>query len=208
MRLAVTLPLLVPLSLLTGPAAALVLDFNVNGIESIGTRSNPNNVVETWDLATAMGRPDGSPVTITGVGYDVTLAANFTSIPREMGVNLNGQLDVFPASLTPGAGTPGNSVSVTSDGIVNISDITVNISDITIPDGALELTFFENTFDDIPGADGVWSGTVSVDAIPEPDPSLGIGLIGLLLLASSLARRRLGIGPTHGHGRGDGTTHA
>ena len=203
MRLAVTLPLLVPLSLLTGPAAALVLDFNVDGIESIGTRPNPNNEVRTWDLATAMGRPAGSPVTITGVGYDVTLAANSPSTPAEMGVNLNGQLDVFPAVSAPGIDPflPGASVSVTSGGIVDISDI-------TIPDGALELTFFEDTFDDIPGADGVWSGTVRVDAIPEPDPSLGIGLIGLLLLASSLARRRLGIGPTHGHGRGDGTTHA
>jgi MYXO-CTERM domain-containing protein len=202
MRLAFTLPLLVPLSLLTGPAAALVLDFDVTGIESIGTRSNPNNVVETWDLAAAMGRPAGSPVTILGVGFDVTLDANFPSTPAEMGVNLNGQLDVFPAGSNPAAIVPGGSVPVDSGGILNISDI-------TIPNGALDLTFFENNVDDIPGgADGEWSGTVRVDAIPEPDPSLGIGLMGLVVLATALARRRLGIRPTSGHGRGDGGTHA
>jgi len=174
---------------LSGPEATAMYD--VTGIDSIGELEDPANFSVNWDIAAALGAPSGTPVTVHGVGYDVTITAFDPSWLSEIAFYFgNGITD--PDGLLLGISSeedPGGPTNYTSPNI-DITDAGFN--DIVLPNGVLYLEFFEGFDDSSVNPDGLWnSGMLAFNAtasnIPEPTT---LGLVGLVSLISLRRARR------------------
>lgn len=166
--------------------SGIVVPFNVAGIQSFDSPGSPGNTVVLLDAAAAIGLPSGTSVDMTGVGWDVVLESFGASWLSELGVAFGPQGGVAAINLRPGAGSnfPGGATPFTSNGIVKFNSIP--LPDINLPNGMLQMEFFES-FDDVAGAvDGQWvSGSLNLQFTPEP---ASLSLLGLGALA--LLRRR------------------
>lgn len=167
----------------------VLVPFNVAGIQSWDLVGSPNNTVVLFDAAAALGLPAGSPVTMNGVSWDVTLATEGQSWLSEMRVYFDDAVnpDLSGLFLRPGVSqaNPGTG-TFSSNGILKFNSVNPPIPDIVLPNGILRMEFHE-TFDDVAGAvDGNWvSGTLGLQFVPEP-ASLSLLALGAL----ALIRRR------------------
>lgn len=163
-----------------------IVSVDVSGIESWDALGSANNTVLVLDLAAALGLPSGTPMSMTSVGWDVTLEALGTSWLSELRVGFADSANNFGVFLRPGAGTnnPGTG-SFSSGGQVDLTD--VGVPNLFLADGVLRLDFHES-FDDAANVlDGVWlSGSLFVGVdVPAPGAAALLGLGGL-----TAARRR------------------
>lgn len=159
---------------------------NVDGIESWDPLSDPSNTVLIIDVAAGLGLPSGTPVTMNGIGWDVTITTNSPSWLSEARVYFDDDInpDLTGLFLAPGVNDSfSGSASYSSGGIIKLAD--AGIPDIPLPDGNLRVEFYESFDDFADGVDAVWAGTITVQAVPEP------GALSLLALAGlALIRRR------------------
>jgi hypothetical protein len=179
-----------PGALVNFERTGVVVPFEIHDIPSWDDFGSPNNHVVMFDVAAAIGLPHGSPVKLTGVGWEtVRLTAFDPSWQSEMFVYLNDSANVGPdgvlAMPAPWTSIPGTGLY--STGLFKLNAVGRN--DLLLPDGMLRLEFGE-LLDNAAGVqDGVWSsGTLHlqfVEAVPEP---ASFGLLSLAALA--LLRRR------------------
>jgi hypothetical protein len=172
-------------------ATNAIVNFDVTGIDSWDAPGSPNNVIVDLDLAAALGYASGTSITMTSVGWDVTLTSFGASWLSEIGVAFGDQFGPAQINLRPGAGSnaPGTSTPFSSGGQVQFDSIP--LPDIILSNGVLRMEFFES-FDDVAGAvDGIWeSGVLSIGTfepvVPTPGAAAVLGLAGL----AGLRRRR------------------
>ena len=161
---------------------AVVID--ISGVESWDLEGDASNTILNVDLASAVGLPAGSPVTITGIGWDVTYETVGASWLSESTISFGDTLGAPSLFLTPsGTGAPGIE-SNASDGILKLVDL--GLEDIPVTDGVVDIEFFE-TFDDVADeVDGFYQtgSTLTLQVVPAP------GAMALLGLAGVAARRR------------------
>ena len=162
------------------------VDIDVTGIESWDPVTDPSNTVLVIDVAAALGLPSGTPVTMNGIGWDVTITTNAPSWLSEARVYFDDNVapDLTGLFLAPGINDSFSGTGTySSGGIIKLAD--AGIPDIPLPDGNLRVEFFESFDDFADGVDAVWAGTITVQAVPEP------GALSLLALAGlALIRRR------------------
>jgi hypothetical protein len=154
-------------------------NFNVAGIESRNSQGDPDNVVINFDLAAALGYASGTPLTLNGIGWSVTLTAEGGSWQSDIGVYLDDNVapDFFGVYFNPGIGvnSPGEGF-YSSNGVVKLASD--GIADVSLPNGVLRMEFYEG-FDDVPGRDGVWkSGTLTLQVIEVCDEPVWCSLDG------------------------------
>ncbi|MCB9838638.1 MAG: hypothetical protein H6813_04800 [Phycisphaeraceae bacterium] len=169
-----------------------VYNFDVTGIESVDGLGSAGNTVIAFDLAAALGFASGTPLTMNGIAWDVTLTAgvgsNTGSWLSEMVVYFDDNIapDQSGLFLTPGINDSFPGQGTYSDPGIKLAD--VGIPDIALPDGVLRLEFFES-FDDGPGVEGIWkSGFLAIQVAEVPAPGAA-ALLGLGGLAMSRRRR-------------------
>ncbi len=173
-------------------ATNAVTTFDVTGIISFNGQGDIGNTVVDLDLAAALGYASGTSITMTSVGWDVTLTSFGASWLSEIAVSF-GDTSGAPAPifLRPGAGSdfPGTSTPFSSGGQVQFDSIP--LPDIILADGVLRMEFFESFDDDALLDDGIWeSGTLSIGTfeplVPAPGAAAVLGLAGV----AGLRRRR------------------
>ncbi|MBC8106707.1 MAG: PEP-CTERM sorting domain-containing protein [Anaerolineae bacterium] len=164
------------------------------GINSFDAQGDAQNVVLTFNVATAAGFASGTPMTMSGIGWNNNITATSPSWLSDNAVYFDDNIapDASGLFLTIGAGSDfGGTASFSSAGVLDLTDN--GVPDISLPNGILRLEYFEN-FDDFANAiDGTWnSGAFTVRAlptggvVPEPTSIVAIGLVG----AGILGRRR------------------
>lgn len=120
-----------------------------------GAGDDPDNEVIVYDLAAALGFSSGTPLTMTGIGWDVTI----DTIAPGQGSWRSEAISYFDDNIAPDASglflspgvadtSPGTS-HYTSGGIVDLTDN--SIPDIFLPNGVLRIYLYED-FDDLAGA--------------------------------------------------------
>lgn len=181
-----------------GGAAELsggVTNFNVAGITSWDAQGSGFNTVVNFDLASALGYAPGTPITMNGIGWNVTLQAQGASWLSEMGIYFDDSVapDLSGLFLRPGASvtSPGGNLptNFNSGGIIKLAPN--NIPNILLPNGVLRMEFYES-YDDLSAAiDGDWlSGSLQIQTVEQAVPAPGVaGLFGLAGLAAARRRR-------------------
>lgn len=166
--------------------SGIVIPFDVTGIQSNNGAGDPGNTIVILDAAAAAGLPSGTPIEMNGVGWDVVIESFGASWLSEIAVGFGAEGGPTEINLRPGAGTnaPGGPTPFASGGVLKFD--TIPLPNIVLPNGNLQMEFFES-FDDDPAAiDGQWvSGTLNIQVTPEP---ASLSLLGLGALA--LLRRR------------------
>lgn len=171
-------------------AVGTVIPFNVAGIASMDALGAAGNVVVNLDVAAALGLPSGTPCTMNGIGWEVTIFADPNvgtfggSWLSEIAVGFSPFGVAAPSfALRPGASvnTPGTQAFASP--VIKLG--TVPLPDVDLPNGVLRMQFYE-TFDDAAGVpDGAWvSGALLIQAVPGP------GTVALLGLGGLIATRR------------------
>ena len=166
-----------------------ILNIDVTGVQSFDGLSSPSNTVLEIDLASALGLASGSQVTMTSVGWDVTISTFGLSWISEAQLYFDDNIapDLSGLFLTPGIGVnnPGTQ-AFSSGGMIDLSDNT--IPNIVLANGILRIEFFEGFDDELGVADAEWSGTLSVGVteVPAPGAAAVLGLAGL----AGMRRRR------------------
>ncbi|MFK8029499.1 MAG: hypothetical protein AB8G18_04625 [Gammaproteobacteria bacterium] len=194
MRTLTKLAVGVSLALASSAASAAIVDVDVTGVNSWDVQGDADNEILTIDLAAELGLASGTSVTISGVGWDVSLQAEGLSWLSEPTVSINGEIIISPGFGDDG---PGDNLETaySSGGILSLFDN--GLDDVVLADGILVLEFFEGYDDIADTVDAVWtSGNLSFDAtatqvpLPAALPLLATGLAGLFFGG---ARRRKAI---------------
>lgn len=166
-----------------------LITIDITGVESFDGLGSPFNTVLEVDLADALGLASGSQVTMTSIGWDVTLSTFGASWLSEATMYFDDNVAPDEMGLFLGVGAGENaagSMAFASGGQLDLSDAT--IPNIVLPNGVLRIEFFEG-FDDVLGeADAIFDGsiTVGVTEVPTPGAAALLGLAG----AVGLRRRR------------------
>jgi hypothetical protein len=153
-----------------------------------------SNVVLIIDIAAAAGFPSGTPVTMTGVGWDVNQQAVGLSWLSEMRLYFDDNVapDLSGLFLAPSGTTSNNGNAPqnnSSGGILDLSDNA--IPNISLPNGMLRLELFESYEDYEDAVDGLWlnPSTISVVIAEVPAPG-ALGLLGVAGVAVLGRKRR------------------
>jgi hypothetical protein len=171
-------------------ADGIVIPFNVAGILSMDAQGAAGNTVVNLDVAAALGLPSGTPCTMNGIGWEVTLFADPNvgsfggSWLSEIAVGFSPFGVAAPSFvLRPGAATNTPGTQAYASPVIKLG--TVPLPNVDLPNGVLRMQFFE-TFDDAAGvADGAWvGGNLFIQAVPGP------GAVALLGLGGLIATRR------------------
>lgn len=171
---------------LPGPGSdrnGIDVPLDITGTGSWDLLGDRSNTVLVIDLASELGLPAGSPVTMTGIGWDVFLRTVGDSWLSEARIYFDDNVnpDQVGLFLTVGFGDdfPGNN-SYSSGGVIKLAD--AGIPDIALPDGNLRIEFYEQV-DNFPNSlDARWAGTLTIQAVPEPGALSLLALAGLRLL--------------------------
>ena len=201
-RASLGVPACAALVLLAGVAplagAFPVYDFDVTGIQSWDSGSQPSNERFVVDLAAELGFASGTPIEVTGIGWDVTLTAGLDpfgeSYLRDMYAYLSDVPDHFfdplfdeEVLIQPAVGAGFGGTGSYTSAIQPLSNFSGD-GVLTLEDGLLYLMFNE-VADNAPGfVDGRWdSGFLRIEAVPAPS---SLALLGLGGIASVRRRRR------------------
>ncbi len=166
-----------------GPICDITFGSNIDSWDLL---SDPDNLVFDINLARdCFGLPDGTAISMNGIGWDVTLNAFSPSWLSELSVYFDDTIapDGFGLFLRPGVADsfPGTG-TYSSGGIIKLDD--VGIPNVDLPNGHLRLEFHE-TFDDFAnGVDGNWKegSILHVQIVPEPATLSLLALGGLALI--------------------------
>jgi hypothetical protein len=176
------------LAVTAGAQDGIVTDLDISGAQSWDDLWDSDNEVRLVDVASAIGLPAGTAVTLNGIGWDVTIETVGISYLSEAQMYFDDQInpDGYGLFLTPGVNDwfPGTA-TYSSGGIIDLEDN--GIPNVALPDGIVRLEFLE-TFDDYANAvdaNYLAMSTLHLDIVPEP---AGLALLGLGTLA--LIRRR------------------
>ncbi len=164
--------------------------YNVTGTPSHNAQADGGNAVVNFDLAAALGFASGTPVTMNGIGWDVTLFADVNVGPfggswlSEVTVGFSADGDTSPDfQLSPGAGNNFSGTATFANPVIKLGD--VGLPNLSLPNGVLRMEFYELFDDDAAFDDGAWvNGALTLQAVPEP------ASFGLLVLGGLLLRRR------------------
>ncbi len=162
------------------------IPIDIFGAGSWDLLGDPDNFVMIVDVAAELGLPSGTPVSMSGLGWDVSLRTVGSSWLSQAEIYFDEALnpDLFGIFLAPGGDDtfPGRA-NYSSGGVIDFGQ--AGFPNIDLPDGRLRIEFYE-VQDDFPDAlDARWGGTLTIRAVPEP------GALWLLALAgTSLLRRR------------------
>ena len=166
----------------------IVIDYDITGAESWDAFGDASNEVHAIDVATLIGLPAGTAVTMNGIGWDVTIETVGNSWLSEATMYFDDNInpDGTGLFLTPGSGDNfAGTATYSSGGLIDLED--AGIGNIDLPDGLLRLEFYEgyDDVDDAIDANYLATSTLQLDIVPEP---AGLALLGLGAL--TLIRRR------------------
>jgi len=169
-----------------GPHAGETFTFDMAGTASWDVLSDPDNDVLLIDVAAGIGLPSGTAVDFNGVGWDITVETVGASWLSEAVFYFDDNIapDQMGLFLTVGVGNDAPGVGTfNSGGVLKLDDVAIPV--VNLPDGILRLELFES-YDDVADAiDANISGTLTIQAVPEPAT---LALFGMGALA--LIRRR------------------
>ena len=132
----------------TDPGASSTRVIDIAGVESWDLAGDSSNTVLTVDLG------GGSPITLNGIGWDVTLTTFGGSWLSEAtaGFGPSGGIEV---SVSPGAGDNfAGTASYSSGGVLDLTDN--GIPNSGLPDGMLRIEFYESFDDAADAVDATW----------------------------------------------------
>ncbi len=163
----------------------IVIDYDISGAESWDDYGAATNEIHVVDVASLIGLPSGTAVTMNGIGWDVTIETVGGSWLSEATMYFDDNIapNGVGLFLTPGVADnyPGTG-TYTSGGIIDLSD--AGIDNIALPDGLLRLEFYES-YDDAAGqidANYLATSVLHLDIVPEPASLALLGLGAVMLL--------------------------
>lgn len=165
----------------TAKADIVTVSYDVSGITSYGALGDPNNVLASVNLGAY------TDITVTGIGWDVTVEAFSPSWLSEIRVAF---LDsAIGLNLSPVTGN-NSGVGSGSSPILDLASIDPTFP-FSLSSNILSLEFFEGFDDASIAPDGQWlSGTLTFQfsgtAVPEPSALSLLALAGV----GMVARRR------------------
>lgn len=171
--------------LTTSIASATVINFDISQTNSWDGPGDSNNELLSFDL--------GSNVTLTGIGWDVNIQTVDPSWLSEANILFTDSSNSTLFFLTPGLGNDFLGTANFSTGGVIIDLGAALGNTFFLPDGVINLEFFES-FDDFPDqidATFLVPSTLSfqVMSVPEPTSLLALGILGVGF-ASSLYHKK------------------
>ena len=167
------------------------LTIDITGEESWDFFGDVDNTVLSFDLAAALGRPSGSPVIVTSIGWNVKIQTQGASWLSEATVALADSMGTYGLFVSPGAGNdaPGTG-TFSSGGLIDLTD--AGIPNIKLDDGILLMELAEG-YDDVDGAiDAIYQaisqGQGSEIYIGVPTPGTA-AILGVATIAGIRRRR-------------------
>lgn len=153
---------------------------DLTGVESWDAVGSANNTVLLVDVAAALGYASGTGMSMTGIGWDVSITPQGASWASEARMYFDDNIapDGYGLFLSPFGGT--NYPETSYSPVIKLADYA--IPDIELADGILRIEFYES-FDDVAGEiDGIWGGSITIQAqvIPAPAAAAVFGLAGLV----------------------------
>lgn len=166
-----------------GPEADVLV--SVAGKNSWDLVSDSSNDVMIIDVAVLAGQPSGTPMVMTGIGWDVTVQTVGASWLSEARMYFDDAIapDLSGLFLRPSSINSSGVDSPSSGGVIDLSDNA--IPDIVLPNGQLRIEFYESIDDVADAIDANWTAgnlTIRAEVVPEPASLSLLALGGLAVL--------------------------